>query len=105
MVQNNDANKNQSVVESAEAEIHEQKIESSTETETVEVNLPADQSADSVEIFKCRIEFKIIPHISFTMNLVAYSHGKMHKYWKLYMGLSTLRIDHQRNIKAGGHVA
>ncbi|XP_024029138.1 lon protease homolog 1, mitochondrial [Morus notabilis] len=36
LVQNNDANKNQSVVESAEAESHEQKIESSTETETVE---------------------------------------------------------------------
>lgn len=55
-VQNKDANKYQSAVESAEANSPEQKIESSTEPETVQVNLPADQPTDWVQIIKHRIQ-------------------------------------------------
>ena len=55
-VQNKDANKYQSAVESAEANSSEQKIESSTEPEMVQVNVPADQPTDWVQIIKHRIQ-------------------------------------------------
>ena len=84
-VQNKDANKYQSAVESAEANSSEQKIESSTEPETVQVNVPADQPTDWVQIIKHRIQ-NGSSFFFVTMKLIACSHRKIDKYWKQFLG-------------------